>query len=389
MKKTSSFHTRLILSYAALLVLVMVLSISVADAFFIRAFKTFLAGGYGSPFGIDSMVIEPKSYLLTTTYLKFHDMMRVSVWIGGCAVMLIALGVASWFTRRFSQPISGFASFADRIGHGDYDAQNSNSQGLREFAELSDSLNHMAQELKCRDEVEQELFSNLSHELRTPVTVIKGYMEALDAGLISSPQELHSATEAISQETANLEIMINELRQLAQIDNNAVMPEESDFDIDEVLGYIWRRFAPIAAVRGVLLSHQFEANVKVHLDRQLLDRAVANLLSNAITATPSGHSVTLLSSAIVGSHGVNIVVEDTGSGIPEEDLAHVFDRFFRGDRSRNRRSGGLGLGLPIARDLVEIEGGHLDIKSTVDVGTRVTISYPRSVITRDESLLAS
>jgi signal transduction histidine kinase len=388
LKKTSSFYTRLILSYAALLVLVMVLSISIADAFFIRAFKTFLSGGYGSPFGIESMVIEPKTYLLTATYLKFHDMMRLSVWIGGCAVMLIALGVASWFTRRFSQPISGFAGFADRIGHGDYDAQISDNQGLREFAELSNSLNHMAHELKCRDEVEQELFSNLSHELRTPVTVIKGYMEALDAELISSPQELHSAAEAISQETANLEIMINELRQLAQIDNNAVTPEASDFDVDEVLGYIWRRFAPIAAVREVLLSHQFEANVRVHLDRQLLDRAVANLLSNAITATPSGHSVTL-SSAIVGSHGVNIVVEDTGSGIPKEDLAHVFDRFFRGDRSRNKRSGGLGLGLPIARDLVEIEGGHLDIKSTVGVGTRVTISYPRSVITRDESLLAS
>ena len=388
MKKTSSFHTRLILSYAALLVLVMVLSITIADAFFIRAFKTFLAGGYGSPFGIESMVIEPNSYLLTTTYLKFHDMMRLSVWIGGCAVMLIALGVASWFTRRFSQPISGFASFADRIGHGDYGAQTSNNQGLREFAELSDSLNHMAHELKCRDEVEQELFSNLSHELRTPVTVIKGYMEALDAELISSPQELHSAAEAISQETANLEIMINELRQLAQIDNNAVMPEESDFDVNEVLGYIWRRFAPIAAARGVLLPHQFEANVKVHLDRQLLDRAVANLLSNAITATPSGHCVTL-SSAIDESRGVNIVVEDTGSGIPEEDLAHVFERFFRGDRSRNRRSGGLGLGLPIARDLVEIEGGRLDIRSTVGVGTRVTVSYPRSVIVRDESLLTS
>ena len=128
--------------------------------------------------------------------------------------------------------------------------------------------------------------------------------------------------------------------------------------------------------------------MRVHLDRQLLDRAVANLLSNAITATLSGHSVTL-SSAIDWSHGVNIVVEDTGSGILKEDLAHVFDRFFRGDRSRNRRSGGLGLGLPIARDLVEIEGGHLDIRSTVDVGTRVTISYPRSVIAHDESLLAS
>lgn len=388
MKKTSSFHARLILSYAALMAVVIVLSICVADVFFIQAFKTFLAGGYGSPFGIKSMVIEPESYLLTTTYLRFHDMMRLSLWIGGCAVMLIALGVAGWFTRQFSQPISGFASFADRIGHGDYDAQISNSQGLREFAELSDSLNHMAQELKCRDEVEQELFSNLSHELRTPVTVIKGYMEALDAGLISSPQELHSATEAISQETANLETMINELRQLAQIDNNAVKPEESNFDVDDVLGYIWRRFAPIAAARGVLLSHEFDARVKVHLDRQLLDRAVANLLSNAITATSQGNCVTL-SSMIDESHGVSIVVEDTGPGISSEDLAHVFDRFFRGDRSRNRRSGGLGLGLPIARDLVEIEGGHLDIRSTVGVGTRVTVSYPRSAIAREESPVAS
>jgi two-component system sensor histidine kinase BaeS len=388
LKKTSSFHTRLILSYAALLVLVMVLSISVADTFFIRAFKTFLSGGYGSPFGIQSMVIEPDSYLLTATYLRFHDMMRLSVWIGGCAVMLIALGVASWFTRRFSRPISGFASFADRIGHGDYDAQLSENQGLLEFAELSVSLNHMAHELKCQDEVERELFSNLSHELRTPVTVIKGYMEALDGGLISSPQEVHAATQAIAQETANLEIMINELRQLAQIDNNAVMPEESDFKVDEVLGYIWRRFAPIAAARGVLLSHQLEARVRVRLDRQLLDRAVANLLSNAITATPSGHSVTL-SSAVDESRGVRIVVEDTGSGIPKQDLPHVFERFFRGDRSRNRRSGGLGLGLPIAKDLVEIEGGRLDLTSTVDVGTRVAISYPRSAVVSDESLLAS
>ena len=78
-----------------------------------------------------------------------------------------------------------------------------------------------------------------------------------------------------------------------------------------------------------------------------------------------------------------------GPGISGEDLAHVFDRFFRGDRSRNRRSGGLGLGLPIARDLVEIEGGHLDIRSTVGVGTHVTVSYPRSAIVRDESLVAS
>jgi signal transduction histidine kinase len=388
LKRTSSFHTRLILSYAALLVLVIVLSILVADAFFTRTFRTFLEGGYGSPFDIKSMVIEPESYLLTATYLRFHEMMRLSIWIGGCAVMLIALGVASWFTRRFSRPISGFASFADRIGHGDYDVQLSENQGLVEFAELSASLNHMAHELKCHDEVEQELFSNLSHELRTPVTVIKGYMEALDAGLISSPQEVHAAAQAVAQETANLETMINELRQLAQIDNNGVVPEESAFNVDEVLGYIWRRFAPIAAARGVLLSHQLDAHVVVRLDRQLLDRAVANLLGNAITATPSGHSV-MLSSAMDESHGICIVVEDTGAGIPKEDLPHIFERFFRGDRSRNRRSGGLGLGLPIAKDLVEIEGGHLELTSTVDVGTRVVISYPRSVITSEESLLVS
>jgi signal transduction histidine kinase len=96
-----------------------------------------------------------------------------------------------------------------------------------------------------------------------------------------------------------------------------------------------------------------------------------------------------LSSAVDESHGIRIVVEDTGAGIPREDLPHIFERFFRGDRSRNRRSGGLGLGLPIAKDLVEIEGGHLELTSTVDVGTRVVISYPRSVITSEESLLVS
>lgn len=379
LKKTSSFHTRLILSYAILLALVMVLSTWIADAFFTRAFRMFLTGGFGSPFGGYPMVDEPEQYLLTTAYLRFHDIMRTSLWIGAGSVMLIALFVAAWFTRRFSHPIARFAEFADRIGRGEYDAQLSQDQDLFEFSELSNSLNKMAHELKSHDEVEQELFSNLSHELRTPVTVIKGYMEALESGLVSSPQEIHTATEAVAQETANLETMINELRQLAQIDNNAVKPEESVFGVDEVLGYIWRRFAPVAGARDVVLSHRLEARVEVRLDRQLLDRAVANLISNALAATAPGHSVTL-SSRIDESRGVCIVVEDTGSGISPEDLPHIFDRFFRGDRSRNRKSGGLGLGLPIAKDLVEIEGGRLDLTSTEGVGTRVEITYPRSVV---------
>ncbi|MDO9099511.1 MAG: histidine kinase dimerization/phospho-acceptor domain-containing protein, partial [Caldisericota bacterium] len=226
-KRLSNFHNRLILSYGLLVVLVIFLSVTIADAFFIRLFRTFLAGRYGSPFGINSPIIEPDSYLVTETFTRFHDVMHLSLWIGGAVVMLLALVVAGWFTRRLSRPIVGYAQFADRVGRGDYDVELTDTGGMVEFADLAESLNRMARDLKCKDEIERELFSNLSHELRTPVTVIKGYAEAMDGGVITDPGEIHAATQAIAQETVNLESMINELRQLAQIDNNAVHPEPS------------------------------------------------------------------------------------------------------------------------------------------------------------------
>ncbi len=373
-KRLSNFHNRLILSYGLLVVLVIFLSVTIADAFFIRLFRTFLAGRYGLPFGVDSPVVEPDSYLVTETFARFHEVMHLSLWIGGAVVMLLALVLAGWFTRRLSRPIVGYAQFADKVGRGDYGVQLSDTGGMVEFAELADSLNRMARDLRCKDEIERELFSNLSHELRTPVTVIKGYAEAMDGGVITDPGEIHAATQAIAQETVNLESMINELRQLAQIDNNAVHPEPSQFVLDDLLLYIWRRFAPQALARHVELTRDLHAGVNVFLDRQLVDRAIANILGNAVGANPEGHSVTLSSSS--DEHRVTIVVDDTASGISETDLAHIFERFFRGDRSRNRKSGGLGLGLPIARDLIEIEHGTIDVRSRMGVGTRVTVTYP-------------
>ncbi len=351
---------------------------TLADAFFIHAFQRFLAGSYGLPFGDVLTPPGPGNYLLAATYVRFHEVTRLSIWVGGAVVTLLALGVASWFTRRFSRPITGFAAFADRIGKGEYTARLSEDQETQEFTKLSESLNRMAEDLNRHKEVEQELFSNLSHELRTPVTVIKGYVEALDGGVISDPQEVHVAVQAVAQETTNLESMINELRQLAQIDHDGVSPEESDFDLDEMLSYVCHRFAPLAAEHNIQFFSRLEAYVKVHLDRQLLDRSVANLLTNAITATLPGKSVILSSSSDV--HGVSIVVEDEGAGIAAGDLPHVFERFFRGDRSRNHKNGGLGLGLPIARDLVEIEGGSIRLTSMVGQGTRVVITYPSIAI---------
>jgi len=371
-----------------LITLVIALSIGVADALFTRVFESFLAGRFGVPFAPGIMAAEPGTYLMTATYLRFREIMRLSVWIGGCAVMLVALVLAGWFTRRFSRPVARFAGFADRIGRGDYSVHIADKQGLQEFVELADSLNRMARQLKCRNEVEQELFANLSHELRTPVTVVKGYTEALEAGLIATPEELQAAVDAIAQETANLEDMIDELRELSQIDANAVVPEASDFDLDDALSEMCQRYAAAAQAKGVALSCQLEAGARVHLDRQLLERVVTNLVHNSLTATSPGHSISI-TSAIDVTGAVTVTVRDTGRGIPEADLAHVFDRFFRGDRSRNRSSGGLGLGLPIARDLVEVEGGHLDIMSILGAGTAVTITYPASVVVREAALMAS
>ena len=387
-ERTSTFHTRLIISYAALITLVIVLSIGVADALFTRVFESFLAGRFGVPFAPGIMAAEPGAYLMTATYLRFREIMRLSVWTGGCAVMLVALGLAGWFARGFSRPVGRFAGFADRIGRGDYSVHIADKQGLREFEELADSLNRMARQLKCRNEVEQELFANLSHELRTPVTVVKGYTEAFEAGLIATPEELQAAGDAIAQETANLEDMIDELRELSRIDANAVLPEASDFELDDALSEMCRGFARAAQAKGVALSCQLEAGTRVRLDRQLLERVVTNVVHNSLTATPPGHSISITSAVDAGGK-VTITVHDTGRGIPEADLAHVFDRFFRGDRSRNRSSGGLGLGLPIARDLVEVEGGHLDIMSILGAGTAVTITYPASVVVREASLVAS
>jgi two-component system phosphate regulon sensor histidine kinase PhoR len=218
------------------------------------------------------------------------------------------------------------------------------------------------------DRLRREFVANVSHELRTPLTLIRGFVETLRAGALEDPPKAREFLETIDRHAGRLSALIEDLLELSRLESQPGILKRRRVRLDELLQRVRETFAPAARRAGLRLLVEAPP-LEAEVDPELAERAVANLVDNALKYTPQGGSVSLTACA-----PAVIEVRDTGVGIPGADLAHVFERFYRVEKSRSRELGGTGLGLAIVKHVAQLHGGGVEVESEPGRGSRFRIS---------------
>jgi len=291
----------------------------------------------------------------------------------GVGLMAVLLVLATIFSRQISAPLRHISSAAQAIAAGDHSSR-VQPANVRELAELADSFNRMAEALQRADQQRRQLTADIAHELRTPLSIIKGRLEGIQDGIYEADAE---QIEALLSEVALLERLINDLHLLALADAGQLPLYREVVSPVMLVNEAVRSFTPLATGRDVHLHSVVEEHLPdIEIDPQRITQVLGNLISNALRHTPAGGEIVV--SAHRDPNGICFAVRDTGTGIDPVDLPYIFERFYRVDRARSRSSGGAGLGLAIARRLVEAHGGQIWATSTPGQGTTVSFSLPIS-----------
>jgi signal transduction histidine kinase len=272
---------------------------------------------------------------------------------GGLAgSVLLAMLLARWL----SGPLRRISSAAHRLAGGDRSVRVT-AEGPREIASLAQSFNQLAARLEEQERMRSEFIANAAHELRTPLTNLLGYLEALRDGVVPATPE---AFASLGEEVDRLVRLSRSLDALASGDRDENVPL-ADIDLREAIEMAVELALPMFERRRIALTVRVPAGLRARANGDHLAQVLANLLQNAVRYTPEGGRVTI--TAERSADGALVGVANSGDGIPSADLPHVFERFYRVEKSRDRARGGAGIGLAIVKQLVELGGGSVGVES--------------------------
>ena len=315
-----------------------------------------------------------ESFIIKTTIIG----LMLSILVTG----FVGLSLFFFLTRR----LRSMRDVVRRFEQGDL-ALRIASPSADEIGQLGQSFNVMAdtiarnmEELKQTDLLRRELIANVSHDLRSPLASIQGYMETvlMKADQLD-PKEREKYLNIILNNTVMLSQLVEELFELSKLDARQVESKLETFSIAELMQDVVLKYRPQAEQAGVHLESIVPSkSIVVKADIGLIERAVSNLIENAIKYTPGKGVVKV--ALTEGSGKVHISISDTGSGISEQDLPHVFERYYRGGKNQTRKPGGSGLGLAISKKIIELHDSELRVESQVNVGTRFYFALSREVL---------
>ena len=302
---------------------------------------------------------------------RFLSHVNTSLIIAGVVGAAVAILLGLFLTRQFTKPIRALKKGAARIAKGDL-AYRVDVKSRDEFGELANSFNSMAASLDGSEQSRRRLFADIAHELRTPLSVIGGTVDAMLDGVYEpNADNLNS----IKEETEVLTTLVGELRDLTLAESGHLKLEFEPTNLAELVRRRVSQADVIARGKNVTLRMDIaEGLPEIEADGRRIEQVVANLLDNALNHTPSGGIVMVAVSR--DKDGVLVSVSDTGEGVPAEDLSHIFERFYRVDDARSRKTGGAGLGLAIAKQMVELHGGRIWVESEVGKGSKFSFTLP-------------
>jgi two-component system sensor histidine kinase BaeS len=299
----------------------------------------------------------------------YDDSVTTVVVTASILAVLASITLAVVLARMLARPLNEVGAAARRVADGDYAARVPRD-GPEELASLADSFNQMAASLERQESMRRDFIANAAHELRTPLTNLQGYLEALRDGVIVADRATY---ESLHEEADRLVRLSRSLDALAEGDAGASPIRPTELDLRAAIAAATDLAAPALERAGLRLTVDVPLALSAHADPDRLAQVLANLLSNAVRYTPPGGTVTV--GAERRPADVLISVSNTGEGIPADDLEHVFERFYRVEKSRDRERGGAGIGLAIVKQLVEQGGGRVGAEST-DGLTRFWFSLP-------------
>ena len=309
---------------------------------------------------------------LTALQLLYNEIGRYFL-MGAALAVVVAVVLTLVLSRRILSPVRALTNAAHRLGRGDL-SQRVNIKDKSEIGELATTFDSMAGNLERDQQLRREMVADVAHELRSPLTNIRGYLEAI-RDRIMSPDE--KTVGSIYDETMLLARLIDDLQELSLAETGELKLYCEEEDAPELVRQAVSAVQAKAIEKGLSLTMDLpEGLSRVNIDFLRIKQVLLNLLENAIAHTPSGGSITVSAGEIPGM--VEISVSDTGEGIPGAELENIFERFHRVDKSRSRATGGSGLGLTIAKSFVEAHGGKISVRSQLGEGSTFSFTLPVS-----------
>jgi signal transduction histidine kinase len=351
-------------------------------------------GAAGSPVWITAVASSPR------TPAALLGELGQGLLAAGVMALILSLLLAAIIARSVAKPLRQIAQAAEAVAAGDYD-QKLDIQQPQEVRILAESFEAMAQQVKASQQAMRDLLANVSHDLKTPLTSIQGFAQALLEGAAQDEATRQRAASIIYEEASRMVRMVEELLDLARFESGEMALDQRLVDLGQLVGGLVQALAPVAAKKQVTLNADMPELPSVLGDGDRLAQVFANLLDNALKYTSAGDRVQVTAQVLkaqprprrasVRAHPddstqvslradlVEISIADTGRGIPVEDLPRIFERFYQADKARRSGRRGSGLGLAIAKEIVEAHGGRIGVESVEGLGTRFRVALPVGV----------
>lgn len=316
-------------------------------------------------------IVPLETYNLVTIESEFNSSVNRSLIIAITLAGMVGLLLTYFLSRSILKPVDELINAARAMEKGDL-SQRVTVRGKGELGELANAFNAMAAGLTRLEQLRQNMVTDVAHELRTPLSNVRGYLEALGDGVVEPTPEMIAS---LYEEAMLLNRLVDDLQELAIAESGQLKLVCQPVDICDVIDKAVLSLKSEAIEKEVDLGTDLQDDLPlVEADPERLGQVLRNLVKNALINTPPGGEITIQARTVDSQ--IEVSVQDNGMGISAEHLPYVFERFYRVDQSRSRSTGGAGLGLAIVKQLVEAQGGQVAIDSQVDAGTRVSFTSP-------------
>ncbi|WP_246615380.1 HAMP domain-containing sensor histidine kinase [Clostridium thailandense] len=286
--------------------------------------------------------------------------------------LIVIIIIGSRASKKFLSPVYTMTETVKEISINALDKRLDVRGSKNELKDLAKTFNDMLDRLQVSVEKQNQFVSDASHELRTPISVIQGYASLLDRWGKNDKEVLEESIEAIKSESESMKDLIEKLLFLARGDKHSQKVEKQKFMLNELIDEILKETKMIDTSHDI--QGEYNYVLEINADKKLVKEALRVFIDNSTKYTPEGGSIRL--DSYRKDDNVIITIGDTGMGISDKDLPHIFDRFYRADKSRTKTNGGTGLGLAIAKWIIDQHNGEIEVWSKVDIGTVVKISLP-------------